>query len=102
MKRFTHLLSSLLLPILLGAEKPSLEAIDKQLSRPILTADQSLEEVQAFCESRVPDVPEFKKSEAWLKELARIRLEVLDKIVFRGKEAKQWFEINYFRERNCL
>jgi len=90
MKRFTHLFSSLLLPIFLGAEKPSLEAIEKQLSRPILAVDQSLEEVQAFCESRVPDVPEFKKSEAWLKELARIRLEVLDKIVFRGKEAKQW------------
>ena len=60
------------------------------MSRPILTADQSLEEVQAFCESRVPDVPEFKKPETWLKESARIRREVLDKIVFRGKEAKQW------------
>ena len=90
MKRFTHLLSSLLLPILLGAEKPSLEAIEKQLSRPILAADQSLEEVQAYCESRVPDVPEFKKPETWLKESARIRREVLDKVVFRGEEAKAW------------
>ena len=80
----------LLLPSLLFSATPSLEEIEKQLARRILTADQSLEEVQAFCESRVPDVPEFKHPEEWLKESNRIRSEVLDKIVFRGKQAKRW------------
>ncbi|SVC54567.1 uncharacterized protein METZ01_LOCUS307421, partial [marine metagenome] len=80
----------LLLPSFLFSATPSVEEIEKQLAQPILKNDQSLEEVQAFCESRVPDVPNFKKPDEWLKESNRIRSEVLDKIVFRGKQAKQW------------
>ena len=80
----------LLLPSFLFSATPSVEEIEKQLAKRILKNDQSLEEVQAFCESRVPDVPNFKKPDEWLKESNRIRNEVLDKIVFRGKQAKQW------------
>ena len=87
---FSFIFVCLLLPSLLFSATPSLEEIEKQLARRILTADQSLEEVQVYCENRVPDVPDFKKPEEWLKESTRIRLEVLDKIVFRGRDAKQW------------
>jgi cephalosporin-C deacetylase-like acetyl esterase len=90
MKRLAPLLLTLLLPMLHGTVKPSIEDIEKQLSKPILTADQSLKEVQAFCESRVPAVPGLKEPNAWLKESIRIRREVLDKIVFRGTEGKKW------------
>jgi len=82
----------LLLPCFLFSATPSVEEIEKELAQPILKNDQSLEEVQAFCENRVPDVPEFKKPEEWLAESVRIRREVLDKIVFRGKQAKAWRE----------
>ena len=81
------LLPYLLLPSLLFSAKPSVEEIEKQLAQRILTADQSLKEVQAFCETRVPDMPDIKNPQEWLKESNRIRREVLDKIVFRGKQA---------------
>ena len=90
MKHLAPLLPSFLLPTLLALANPPVGEIEKQLSRRILTAGQALEEVQVFCETRVPDVPAFKDPKAWLKESARIRSEVLDKIVFRGGEAKKW------------
>ncbi|SVD86230.1 uncharacterized protein METZ01_LOCUS439084, partial [marine metagenome] len=90
MKHLAPLLPSFLLPTLLALANPPVGEIEKQLSRRILTAGQALEEVQVFCETRVPDVPAFKDPKAWLKESARIRSEVLDKIVFRGGEAKEW------------
>ena len=80
----------LLLPCFLFSAAPSEKNIEKQLAKRILKNDQSLEEVQTYCEIRVPSVPEFKKPETWLEESARIRREVLDKVVFRGKEAQAW------------
>jgi hypothetical protein len=45
--------------------------------------------VQTFCESRVPAVPKADSVAQWEQHAARIRADVLDKVVFRG-EAKSW------------
>jgi len=80
----------LLLPSLLFSATLSVEEIERQLAKRILKGGQPLEEVQAFCESRVPDVPAFGKPEDWIRESDRIRQAVLEKVIFRGKEAKVW------------
>ena len=69
-----------------GADAPDLAAV---LAKPILDPNPSLAEVQAFCEARVPAVPKAAGVAEWEQHASRIRADVLDKVVFRGR-AKAW------------
>lgn len=60
------------------------------LGRKILAKDQPLSEVQKFCEARVARLPMTPTtSEEWDRYAARLRSNVLDRVVLRG-EAKSW------------
>lgn len=59
------------------------------LAKPILDADTVQNEVQAFCDARVPKVPAVASKEDWEKLAAKMRSETLEKVVFRG-EAARW------------
>jgi len=60
------------------------------LTRPLLAPDQSLHEVQKFCEDRVPRVAEARSAGKWEHYADQLRRDTLDKIVFRGDQAKSW------------
>ncbi len=68
------------------AEEPA--GLKDLLSRPILKEKQTMEEVQRYCESRVPPPPRFDSVDQWQAEAERLRASVLEKIVFRGEAAK--------------
>lgn len=59
-----------------------------ELSKPIITAETSLEETQEFLERRIPRLPEVKTAAEWDALAAKWRKEVLDNVVFRGEAAK--------------
>src|SRR5947209_15595117 len=68
-----------------GAE-PDLNAC---LARPILGDRWTVHEVVELTEAKVPAVPEFKDAAEWEKYAARLRADILDRIVYRG-EAAAW------------
>lgn len=88
---FILLLSALSLP--LWAQKPApppsanLEAL---LQHPILPKDLFISEVQAYCEPKVPRMPNVTTLAGWQTFANQTRRDVLDKIAFRGDLAKQW------------
>ena len=82
-------LALLLLPLLTSAA-PNLLELQKVLNEPILEEGTSLEEVRVFIERRVPDVPEIKDPAEWKEYAAKLRKDILDKIVFRGSLAPFW------------
>lgn len=59
------------------------------LARPILNAQTPLDEVMAFCEQRVPPVPQVKSAEEWQAFEQATRQRTLQNVVFRGAAA-QW------------
>ncbi len=59
------------------------------LSRTILESNQPMAEVQAFCESRVPRMPEVQSAGEWERIAKQMRRDTLERVVFRG-EAAQW------------
>jgi len=63
--------------------------IQPLLEKPIIAADQSLKDVQAFVESRVPPLPKTETVGGWQEVADRLRADVLDRVVFRG-EARAW------------
>ncbi len=60
-------------------------ALEKQLMDPQL----SLQEVQAYAESRILPMPELTTVEEWERYASEVRQDILEKVVFRG-EAKHW------------
>ena len=58
------------------------------LKRPIIGSNQPLEEVQAFTESRVPQMPRVDSVSQWETVATKLRHDVLDRVVFRGKAAE--------------
>lgn len=74
-------------PARAAADIPDLPAI---LAKPILDPNLSLSEVQAFCEARVPLMPKAASVAEWEQHAAKMRADVLDKIVFRGAPAQSW------------
>lgn len=64
--------------------------LDLLLQHPILSQKQSTLEAQAYCEPKVPRMPQVKSLDEWQTFADRTRRDVLDKIVFRGALAKQW------------
>ena len=59
------------------------------LAKPIVDPDTVQNEVQAFCDVRVPKPPEAASKEQWETLAAKTRAETLEKVVFRG-EAARW------------
>ena len=58
------------------------------LAKPILDAETVQSEVQAFCDARVPKMPQAASQEEWEKLATKMRTETLEKVVFRGEAAK--------------
>ncbi|QDT40472.1 acetyl esterase [Gimesia alba] len=67
------------------AAEPDLKTL---LAKPILEKDQPWKEVQAFIAPKVPGMPEVSSVAEWEKTIARIRKDVLNKVVYRGEAAK--------------
>jgi dienelactone hydrolase len=65
------------------------DPVETWLGREIIGPTQTLTDVQAFTESRVPLMPEVKRAREWDRIAARLRRETLDRVVFRG-EAARW------------
>jgi hypothetical protein len=59
------------------------------LAREVIGKRTALEEVQAFIERRIPAMPEVSSAAEWERVAARLRADVLEKVVFRG-EAARW------------
>jgi hypothetical protein len=88
--------SSLLVMVLPGAclalgvdDIAELQAV---LGRDIIGPHRAMAEVQAYAEARIPRLHHFDSAASWEREAERLRADVLDKIVFRGKAAdwRQW------------
>jgi hypothetical protein len=76
------------LTLMPAAPTPS-AGVSNWLSRPILGTNQPEAEVQAFCERRVPPMPELKSAREWRRTAERLRRDMLERVVFRG-EAARW------------
>lgn len=63
------------------------EPLKEALSVPLLAPGQNLREIQEFTASRIPPLPPVTSREAWEREAARLRSEVLDRAVLRGAAA---------------
>lgn len=57
------------------------------LRREIIGGQRTLAEVQDFCEARVPAMPAVASAAEWDPLAARLRRDVLDRVVFRGAAA---------------
>lgn len=71
-----------------AAESPGVESL---LGESIIKSDVPLGEVAAFCETRVPAMPEVVSLEEWERLARQWRRDVLGKVVLRGEAAK-WAE----------
>jgi hypothetical protein len=80
-------MSLLLLAIPLRAAEPS--PVAELLKRDILAPGQTLKELQAYVDAKIPRLKLAASAEEWTNEAARIRRAVLEKVVFRG-EAVKW------------
>jgi hypothetical protein len=72
------------------ARRNTLQDVKNLLQRPIIGPDLGQAEVATFCEKRVPRMPQVLSLEEWEQEAKTIRQNVLDRIVYRGDEAKKW------------
>lgn len=68
---------------------PVWEPVRALLERPIVGSALPLAEVQRYCDAAVARMPEVKTAADWDKEAARLRDEVLRRVVFCG-EAARW------------
>ncbi len=89
MMRLAAALSSVLLFVsvtsLSAAEQKDIEAL---LKREIVGPVLPQAEVQRYCEQKVLKMPEVGSAAEWQTEAARLRADVLEKIVYRGQAAK--------------
>ena len=76
--------------VLLGAAQEK-DVISSLLSRSILEADRTQQEVEEFLTPRVPAMPNVLRRAEWEVEAERIRRGVLENVVYRG-EARRWRE----------
>ena len=70
----------------------ALRPIEELLKHPLLGTDLTWHEAGAFCDARVPRMPEVKTAAGWNSLSDALRRDVLEKVVFRGAEAKRWRE----------
>lgn len=65
--------------------------IESALTQRVIAPDRPLQEVQAFTESRILPMPEFRDVSEWEAWSNRTRRAVFEKVIFRG-EAADWRE----------
>lgn len=65
------------------------QPLEEALRRPVLTPGVTLEQVQAFCESRVPGMPDVSTAAEWERIARDLRERTLREVVYRG-EAAEW------------
>ncbi len=70
---------------LVRAAEPS--PLEQALSREIIGPRQSLLDVQDRIELRIPRLPAVKTVDEWEKYAQRLRRDILDRVVFRGRAA---------------
>jgi hypothetical protein len=71
-------------------QPPPPSDLELLLKHPILAPNLPLQEVQAYCEPKVPRMPKVSSLAEWQSFADQTRRDVLDKVVFRGALAKQW------------
>jgi len=84
-------------PSVKAADQKQLEAL---LAREIIGPVEPMAEVQRYCDARVPRMPKVQTVAQWESEANRLRAEMLERIVYRGKAAKwrdaqtkvEWFD----------
>jgi hypothetical protein len=79
---------ALSLPLL--AQTPPTSDLETLLVHPILAKGQPERESRAFCDPKVPRLPQVTTLDEWKAFADQTRREVLDQVVFRGMLAKQW------------
>src|SRR5437870_11299725 len=91
MRRIAALLLTLLLQgsLSAAAQDPDLKGV---LAREIIGPAAAMEELQAHLETRILTLPQVNSAAEGEATTAKIRAEVLDKIIFRG-EAARWREL---------
>jgi hypothetical protein len=89
-----RLLSAALLSLVATgiASAAEMEALTKALRDPILDREAIQRDMEHFCLSRVPMMPEPTDRQAWEEFVRKARQETFDKVVFRGEAAK-WREL---------
>src|SRR5215468_11258276 len=85
----TRLLLILCLCLPLPARAADADDLKALLSKEIIGPRQARLDVEEFVRQRVPRMPKPATADAWDREAARIRADVLDKVIFRG-EAARW------------
>src|SRR5262245_29126558 len=76
----------LALPLLARADEAAVKAA---LAKPIIGQRHALTELQDYLEPLVPKVPAFTDAKEWEKYAAKLRQDILDRVVLRG-EGKAW------------
>jgi hypothetical protein len=76
---------------LMGAQVRAEEksALAELLAREIVGPRQALVDAQEFVDPKIPRMPQVKSAEEWDRIAARLRQDVLERVVFRG-EAARW------------
>ncbi len=72
-----------------SAPAAELSEVRAALQRPILDEGRAQSDVQAYCEARVPAMPQPRSAAEWDKQARELRTSTLDRVVFRG-EAAAW------------
>ncbi len=73
-----------------GGTRAQSEDVKLLLAHPIIGEETGEAEVQPFCLKRVPTLKAVATKEEWEAQARRIRRDVLNKVVFRGEEARRW------------
>jgi hypothetical protein len=79
---------TLCLAFYLTALAASAADIESLLRRPIIGSNLPLSEVQAYTEARVPLMPVVDSVQQWEAIAEKLRCDVLDRVVFRGRAAE--------------
>src|SRR5436305_1656499 len=62
--------------------------VKKALAREVIGPRQTMHDLLAHAEGRIPRLPVFTSKEEWEKYATRLRADVLTRVVFRGAAAR--------------
>ncbi len=79
------LLVSCLTPAALRADDKA--DLQELIAKTILGKDTALKEVQAFCDARIPRMPDVTNLKEWERTAEQLRRDVLEKVIHRGQAA---------------
>lgn len=72
------------------AATESATALQPLLARRVLAQETTEREIERFSTKRVPEMPSPKTAAEWDATASRLRRDVLEKVIFRGAQARQW------------